>query len=97
MIQKKTHLKSKKKVKMKPTMIPEVIVLLSLAVFPANGIMQRDSAKAEVEGKAQLKTQESPVSLEKALRSFDAPSPQVRSQIIKLNPPIALFSFKSPQ
>ena len=76
MIQKKTHLKSKKKVKMKPTMIPEVIVLLSLAVFPANGIMQRNGAKAKDEGKATLKTQESPVSLEKSLRSLMPLSPK---------------------
>ena len=87
MIQKKTHLKSKKKVKMKPTMIPEVMVLLSLAVFPANGIMQRNSAKAKVEGKATLKTQESPVSLEKALRSFDAPSPLSQVPNLKAESP----------
>ena len=87
MIQKKPQLKSKKTVKMKPTKIPEVIVLFFLAVFPENGIMQKDSAKAEVEGKAQLKTQESPVSLETALRSFDAPSPLSQVPNLKAESP----------
>ena len=87
MIQKKPQLKSKKTVKMKSTKIPEVIVLFFLAVFPENGIMQKDSAKAEVEGKAQLKTQESPVSLETALRSFDAPSPLSQVPNLKAESP----------
>ena len=87
MIQKQNQLKSKKKVKMKPTKIPEVMVLFFLAVFPENGIMQKDSAKAEVDSKAQLTTQESPVSLETAFRSFDAPSPLSQVPNLKAESP----------